>query len=297
MNKYNSSYFYMIGIVITSLSQGFLGPIVKYMQMEALSLVVGRCVVAFIILFLISKRFGYGVGVNDRLGVILGGILLSVHWVTLIMAYLETNVSVVLLVLFTYPVITSLLEPLFSGTRIRKTQLFSAFLVFIGVFCLTPNADKIAGIYVGASLALSSAFAFSLRNILNRKLIKDSNGISIMCWQTGVSAIILLPACLYFDTNQYSLGSGLGVLIVGLFFTAIPHTLRVVVLSRLKAATVDILASLQVVSGVIIAWWLLDEEVTVNILLGIALVISAVFIETSNYVRNKTKENILRLQS
>lgn len=239
----------LILMSLAGLSQGFIGPIVKLVDFAPLPLVVGRCIVAAVVLHVICILTGRRIQKADRTNTIICGLLLAGHFATLFMAYKKTDVNLVLIALFTYPMITSLLEPVFFGGRPQRRQVISALVVTGGVACLRPAPGGSGDMLAGIGLALASAVLFSIRNILSRKLVAKSDGLAIMGWQTTIAAIAFAPSCVGLKVTDVPLPVWLGILALGVFFTAIPHTLRILVKRHLTTATVDILAALQVVGG------------------------------------------------
>ena len=64
---------------------------------------------------------------------------MTTHWVTYFYALQWSNVAIGMLSLFTYPVITALLEPLILKTKFQKHHLILGFIVLIGVYFLAPD--------------------------------------------------------------------------------------------------------------------------------------------------------------
>ncbi|WP_169708830.1 DMT family transporter [Trinickia terrae] len=277
-----SDYARRVSLILMSLaglSQGFIGPIVKLVNFAPLPLVVGRSLIAALALHLICLLTRRRLDKADRLNTVICGLLLAGHFATLFMAYKKTDVNLVLIALFTYPMMTSLLEPVFFGGRPQRRQVVSAILVTAGVACLRPAPGGSGDMLAGIGLALLSALLFSVRNILSRKLVARSDGLAIMGWQTTIAALVFAPSCAGLNLAEVPLTVWLGVLALGIFFTAIPHTLRILVKRHLTTATVDILAALQVVGGLLLAWGLVHEALTANVLLGASLVLTAVLAE------------------
>lgn len=275
----NARRLSLILMSLAGFSQGFIGPIVKLVGFAPLPLVVGRCLVAAVILHFICLLTGRRIEKADRFGTFACGLLLAGHFGTLFLAYNKADVNLVLIALFTYPMMTSLLEPFFFGGWPKRRQVAAAILVAAGVACLRPAPGTGNEMYIGIALALLSAALFSVRNILSRKLVAKSDGLAIMGWQTTIAAIVYAPSCAGLHLADVPLTVWLGVFALGIFFTAIPHTLRILVKRHLTTSTVDILAALQVVGGLLLAWWLVHEPFTRSVLIGAGCVLSAVLWE------------------
>ncbi len=90
---------------------------------------------------------------------------------------------------FTYPVITVLLEPVFSGEWLKFSDVLIATIMFAGIIIIVPKFDISKGVIAG----IFSAITFSLRNILHRKYTSHYPGPTIMFYQIIVVIIALLP--------------------------------------------------------------------------------------------------------
>jgi drug/metabolite transporter (DMT)-like permease len=66
---------------------------------------------------------------------------MGLHWITYFYSLQLSNVAIGMLSLFTYPVMTSLLEPVFLKTQFSKMHLLLGVLVLIGIYFLAPSFD------------------------------------------------------------------------------------------------------------------------------------------------------------
>lgn len=121
MNKSSTSHFLSLGLAITIMStSGTLG---RYIQLPPPSIIWIRCVIGAIALFLVMQIWSINFKIPGRKNfytLALGGILLGGHWVTYFYALQLSTVAIGMLSLFTYPVITALLEPLILKTSFQK---------------------------------------------------------------------------------------------------------------------------------------------------------------------------------
>ena len=105
----------------------------------------------------------------------------------------------------------------------------------------------------------------------------SSNSVSF--YQNGIAAVILAP----FFTQSILEGttSDWGyLLLLGIIFTGIAHTLFINSMKSLKAQTASLIASLEPVYGIILAWIILHEIPTLKMLLGGALILGVAFYAT-----------------
>ena len=61
------------------------------------------------------------------------------HWVTYFYALKLSNVAIGMLSMFTFPVMTALLEPFFTKQKINSIHIALALLVLIGIYFLVPD--------------------------------------------------------------------------------------------------------------------------------------------------------------
>lgn len=272
-----------------ALSQGLVGVLAKSIPAPATALVLGRCTVAAAVLALVCRATGRGPprARRARAGAALAGLLLAGHWLALFVAYKRADVGPVLVAVFTFPVMTSLLEPALLGGRPGARQLGAALAVAAGVAGLQglAPAEVAAANRAGVALALLSAACFALRNVLSRRLMEGGDALGLMAVQTAVAALALSPALVWLELGAVPARGYAGILVLGVLFTALPHTVVVWAMGRLSAATVGIVGTQQVLFGIVFAWALLGEPLHAGIGLGAAAVIGAVALESRAHWR------------
>ncbi|MDX1650184.1 MAG: DMT family transporter, partial [Myxococcota bacterium] len=183
----------------------------------------------------------------------------------------------------------SLLEPWFFAARPGARQVLAATLVVAGVWALqglAPGAVDEADLR-GIALALVSAALFAVRNVISRRLLVHGDALVLMGWQTAVAAVALSPALLLLAPADVAPAAVPGILVLGLVFTALPHTVMVWAMGRLSAGTVGIVGSQQVVFGIAFAWLLLGESLHAGVGVGAALVLAAVAVESRAHGRRR----------
>ncbi|MDA3962389.1 MAG: DMT family transporter [Planctomycetota bacterium] len=268
--------------------QGAIGVLAKGIAIPAVPLVFGRCFVAAIALGLIARlgRRSYVDSPRALFGAVVAGLLLAAHWVTLFHAYKIADVALVVTGVFTFPVMVALAEPWCFGYRPGLRQIGAACLVVAGIAIMRPVGPDAAQQLTGLMWAVISAACFAARNILSRRLLTragkpSGDAIPLMAWQTAVVAVVLSPWLIDASLLQVGWGSVAMTVVLGLFFTALPHTIGTHIMARLSAATVGIVGSQQVISGIILAWLIRDETVTWPVVAGASLVLLAVCLESA----------------
>ena len=256
----------------------------KLIPLSALDITLARAVIACVCLFGLLRMLGGDWRLNrgkDYLMALLLGILMATHWVSYFASMQYSSVSVGMIALFTFPVITVLLEPLFEGIRLVWQDLVSALVVFIGIFLIVPEVSLDNDVTLGIAVGVLSALLYALRNLLHRKYFSHYSGPKAMAWQTLVIVLVLI----WFvspDLAQAEPATYWKLLILGTLCTAAPHALIATTLKHLRAKTFSLVACMQPLYGVILAMLVLNEQPTWQTFVGGALVICAALYETVN---------------
>jgi drug/metabolite transporter (DMT)-like permease len=89
-----------------------------------------------------------------------------------------------------------------------------------------------------------------------------------------ISSLLTLPMAWPMQASPHDIGL---LAMLGIFQLAIPCTLSVICARVLKAPEVSLLALLEVIFGIALAWWGANEEPQLSVLIGGSLVIAALF--------------------
>lgn len=275
--------------------QGMIGVWVKWSDWSPMAMVWARCVLTSLILLVYergrasrARSYAPPSGLPSA-RMLWGGFLLAAHWVALFIGYRVAEVGPVVVALFTFPIMASIAEPLIVARRPERRQLGAGVLVLLGIAAMqlfaSGTSSEGGSIGLGVTLGLCSAACLAARNIICRSLLAEQNAVTVMAGQAWIVAILLTPSLVQLESSWFAPKQLLLLLILGVGFTAIPHTLSVWALSRLSVATSGIVGSLQTVSTILLASWLLREPLQLGVTLGAAAVIGAVVWESSSHLR------------
>lgn len=273
-------------------SSGTLG---RYIGLAPEVTIWARCVIGAIVLFVVLKLLKtttfLGWGKPFRM-VVLTTVLLGGHWVTYFYALKLSNVAVGMLSMFTYPVITAILEPLILGVKYKIGDLALAFIAFLGLFFLVPELSFENQMTIGVALGVFSALMYALRNISIKKNLSDYSGITLMYYQLIILSIAMLPV-LFIDgwsANYHQISIDWGaMLVLGIITTAMGHTLFVISIKRFSVITVSILSCLSPLFGIVLGYLFLDEVPEGNVLIGGGIIFTTVLIESLKSVKKSKR--------
>ena len=267
-----------VGVLFISTS-GVLG---RYIALPPPVSIWFRSLIAIFILLLYCqyKKFTFKIEWKKYgSAVFCSGLLMALHWITYFFALQWSNVAIGMLSLFTYPFITVFLEPLFLPVKLQKRHLFLGILILFGIYFLVPDFNIQNTSTQGLLIGLFSAVSYSLRNIILKKSNAMGNESVQMIYQLAVVIILLLPVhWIYPNIDIRSQWPYL--LILGIFTTAIGHTLFLGSFYHFRISTVSIISSIQPLFGVLLGIFFLSEIPDLKSILGGALILSTVVIES-----------------
>ncbi|MDA0794429.1 MAG: DMT family transporter [Bacteroidetes bacterium] len=240
-----------------------------------------RSIIAFVLLggYVFLKKISFQINFRKNGGVVfLSGVLMAAHWVTYFFALQWSNVAIGMLSLFTYPILTVLMEPFFFPIRYQKRHLGLGVLILLGVFLLAPSYDLDNDITKGILMGLISSFCYSLRNVMLKKRIASLDGSVLMFYQMGISALLLLPALFYFEAESFQAKLPF-IFLLGILTTAIGHTLFLNSFKHFSIGTVSIMSGIQPIYGILLGLFFLNEIPSYRSTLGGLLIILTVLIE------------------
>jgi drug/metabolite transporter (DMT)-like permease len=261
----------------------------KWISLPAHQITGLRSVVATgaLLALLLARGDALGVrGRRDLAVLIASGLALAGHWITYFHSIKMSTVAVGILALHAYPVITALVEPLWFKEKLHLFDVGLAGVVGMGLAVLVPDFSPGSPILQGTLWGLLSAALFTVRNLLTRQITSVYGGTKVTFYQLAVSATVLLPTSLTLG-EPVGVSSGLKLALLGVLFTALPHTLYTNALQQLSARSAAMLATLLPVYGALSAALLLGEIPSVRTFAGGAIILAAVTVETRRALRRQ----------
>ena len=239
----------------------------------------------FLGLFCWWKKYDFRFDVKKNGGIIfLSGVLMAGNFVAYFYALQWSNVAIGMLALFTFPAMTTLLEPLFFKTKFKIDHLILAGLVIVGIYFLAPTFEMDNSLTQGLLVGLFSAFVWAIRNLLLKTKIKEFNSSILTFYQLCIVMVLLFPVLFYYPTDRV-VAQLPYLLFLGLVTTAIGHTLFLQSFAHFSVSSASIMASIQPIYGIIVAMLFLGEIPSSRSLIGGGLILLTVLVEAKRSLK------------
>ena len=211
---------------------------------------------------------------------VLNGVLLGIAFSFYVYALLNTNIASALFILSSAPLFAAILAWIFIGEKPGTITYLALFLAVIGVGLMVKDGLETGGI-IGNLYALFSAFCFASMLVVIRYTGKeDALGGTFLggIFACGLNAVIAVTIGSGLAISGWDLGLSL---VMGAFTIGLGIALVTWAASYLPAAEVSILVLIESVTGPIWVWLFLNEGTTVSTLIGGAIVLGAVVLQTA----------------
>ena len=234
---------------------------------------------SFLYIFCKWKKLSFKINVKDYKTIFFSGVLMGMHWITYFISLKLSSVAIGMLSVFTYPIITSFLEPIMLNSKFKKSNLLLGLMVLIGIYFLAPEISMKNDQFIAVGFGIFSALCYSIRNIYMKAKSSEYEGSILMVYQLIIVSVLLSPVFYFYDVN--GLGASFpAILILALLTTAIGHTLFVYSFRNFSISAASIISGVQPIYGIIIGMIVLGEYPGVRTIIGGAVILGTVLIES-----------------
>ena len=261
---------------------GMSGLFAKLIELPALMITLGRLFFSSIFLlslnhylvssFRLESRRDYGV-------MAFLGALLAAHWYSFFLSIQLSTVAIGLLSFSSFTIFVTFLEPLIFRERLRIVDVLTGSIAFFGIALIVPEFDFQNEATQGLLWGLFSGFTYGMLSILNRKAVEKYSGGIVAFYQQLFGTLILLPTLLFVKVSPTHTDWALLVLL-GILFTGVGHTLFIGGLRYIKAQTAAVITCAEPVYAIFLAIFLLGEVPEWQVCLGGAVILGTVVISS-----------------
>ncbi|MEO6293994.1 MAG: DMT family transporter [Burkholderiaceae bacterium] len=210
----------------------------------------------------------------------ISGVCWSVMFTAFMMALTMTSVANVLVTMSVGPMFTALMARFLIGHRLAARTWLAILLAGFGIAYMYAaqlnlgDSAQLAGMLVALGVPLAGATNWTVVQHSHAKG-QDVDLVPAVLVGAFISSLVTLPLALPFQASLHDIGL---LATLGLVQLAIPCTLSVVCARYLAAPEIALLALLEIIFGIALAWFGANEVPGSSVLVGGSLVIGALFI-------------------
>ena len=277
---------------------GFTSILGALISLEALPLVWFRVFIASILIgvfFLLFSKKSFKIPQGALRYFILGGLIISVHWVLFFFAIKISSISLTLSILSSASLMTSILEPIVYKRPFRLYELFFGAFVIVGLYLIFGvQKENLLGIIAALVCTLLSVI-FSL---LNGKLIHRYSAPTISFYRLLSGTFFMSIGMMFFVENPAQVFSMTQMDWIWLFILASVCTAyatigSVVILKHVTPFTMMISLNLEPVYGILFSLLIFGEKelMSTQFYIGVIIILSGV-VGNGIYKLNAEKKEV-----
>lgn len=288
-----SKYKYAGFILLQSLIYGLGNPLTK-IAFESItpfwSLAI-RFSIAFLVFILFFRRRIIESLNSVRPGVYLpASVCMAAAYITCNLALNWTSATNVGFLMSLPVIFAPILAWLVYKVKYRLIHIPIQIAVVAGLYLLCYDGEAFV-FGKGEVTALITAFSISGALVFGEESLKQLDALAISSTQAGITALISLPCALIFESSnvlsQVTMPAWTVVLYLAIFCTNIAYMLQNSALKHISAASVSMLQCTQPILTAVISYFLLNEKLSTEGIVGAAIIIICIISE--NIITTKEK--------
>jgi drug/metabolite transporter (DMT)-like permease len=218
------------------------------------------------------------------------GVLFAISSITLYSSFLYMEAGIACTILFVYPIMVAMIMSIFFKERVRLTTILSIALALSGIGLLYQGDGNTTLSTWGVILVLLSSLSYAIYIVvINRSQLKMSAVKLTLYVMIIGAATVALNSLFNSGCGSLQLLTTPTQLAFSLMLGIVPTLISLVTMAiavRLIGSTpTAIMGSLEPVTAVAIGTLVFDERLTTRLLIGIAMILSAVIIIIINNTR------------
>jgi drug/metabolite transporter (DMT)-like permease len=263
-------------------SWGLIAVLAASVDLGAESLAFWRLALAAVTLGAVAVAAGRAslLAPHGRLGALaLLGVVQGAHWLLFFEAVDHGSVALAVLTFYAAPLVIALVAPIVLPERFSPVILVACGVGAVGILAIALDGGGTEGGRSPLAIAagLGAAVTYAALVILSKRLLAAAvPPVTVAFWDCLVGAAAVSPVLLVAErvvpsgTDEWAVALTLGIV-----FTGLSTLVYATLLRHVTAQAAGVLTFLEPVSGVALAWLLLDERPGTATLVGGALVLAA----------------------
>jgi drug/metabolite transporter (DMT)-like permease len=288
-------YFGEIALTITAIiwGSGFVASAIALDHFTPYQILAGRFIIGTLILGVIFHKKLKNIDKSTMIKGAVLGIFLYLAFALQTVGLQYTTPSKNAFLTAVNVVIVPFIAFVMYKRKIDMYELVGAILAMIGVGVLSLKLS--ADINIGDLLTLGCAFGFAFHIFYTAKYVKDSDPILLTLIQMITAAIIgSIVVVLKGETSVVMEKEGMfSLLYLGVFSTTIAYLLQTVAQKMITETKAAIILSTESFWGMVFSVAILDEAMTIKMVLGAILILGAIIISETKLPflkKNRLKE-------
>ena len=260
-----------------SASFGFVSIIVGGVDLDAPVLVFYRClfaVPAIALALVVTRRLFV---LRHRLTVraaLLLGTTLGAHWFMFFETIKRSSVAFALLAAYVAPILVALLAPVVLPERRSPVALAALIPAAAGLALVALAGGEEVGVGpLALATGLGTALTYAALVIGTKGISARVSAGGLTFWNYTFSGLVMVPLLFGAERVVPSADEVGYVIVLGVVFTALSGYLYIWLIRKVTAQTMGVVAYLEVVSGALLAWAVLGEALTWQVVVGGSLII------------------------
>lgn len=213
------------------------------------------------------------------------GAVIALHWFFFYEAIKVSNVSVTLACFASGTLFASLLEPLFFKRRIVPVEIIFGLLIIAGIYMIFRFEPQYV---LGMIYSLSAAFLSSLFTVLNGILIREHDSKIISFYELlggwlATSVFLAFSGSFGAGFFDISLSDLWYLFLLATICTAFTFIISVEIMKEINPFTVVLTVNLEPIYGIILAYFIFDDEkaMTTGFYIGSIIVLGTIFLNAA----------------
>ncbi len=200
----------------------------------------------------------------------------SLGTISFVFAITHTSVANTLIILSSTPLFAALISRVLLHEKIQPRTIIAILMVAVGIGVIAAGSISEQNALLGDMAAILGSFFLACGLTFVRRFPGTSSFAAISCGGL-LTALLVLPLASPLAVSQSDFGY---LLLMGLYVVPVGTALMFVGPRYIPAAEVGLLLLLESILGPVWVWWALAEQPGINTLVGGAIVLSTLAVNT-----------------
>lgn len=223
--------------------------------------------------------------------VVFGLVSVTVFYLALIYAFRYSSVAMATLLLYLAPALVTIGAALWLNDPLTRTKVAALILSFAGCLLIVEafRPANLSANLAGIGFGLAAAVTYGSYSLMAKRLMQRYTPDTLLVWYLSIGALGLLLVKLVTSPTEWPpMRTSAGIAVYcGVMITILPVALYTYGLQRMPSSEASIVATIEPVVAMVLAFTILDERLGPIQLLGAACVIGGVVLLATMGRRNR----------